>query len=139
MSNFVTQYTGKYKISRHRFLYVYHYILDRYPAWKEEYNIIADNRRSFQYGDKDGGKTGENDPTQKTALRLAYLSRKIEKIETAAKEAGGDLWPYILQAATTEKCSYKTLRMQKDRIPCNEKEYYAARRKFYWIMSKALK
>lgn len=139
MGDMRTQYTGQYEISRHRFLAVYHYILDCYPAWVTEYNAIIDNRKSFQYGDKSGGKTENDDPTQKTALRAAYLSRKIDMVNNAAEVAGGDIAPWIIQAATTERCSYKTLRMQRDRIPCNEKEYYAARRKFYWIMSNLLK
>ena len=139
MSDFVTQYTGRYKISKHRFLAVYYYILDMYPAWVAEYNAIQDNRKSYQYGDKEGGKTQNDDPTQKTALRLAHLSKKIDMVKDAAEQAGGDLAPWIIQAATTERCGYNTLRMQADQIPCGKNEYYAARRKFYWIMSKKLK
>ena len=139
MGKMRTQYTGRYSISKHRFLMVFHYVMDMYPAWVAEYNAIVDTRKSFQYGDKNGGKTGNDDPTQEAAMRLSYLSGKIDMIERAAAEAGGDLAPWIIQAATTEGCGYNTLRMQKNRIPCNEKEYYKARRMFYWILAQQIK
>ena len=138
MGKMRTQYKGKYSIPKERFLTLYYYVLDRYPEWVKEYNALVDHRKSTIYGDMLGAKAGNSDPTQTTALHLAYLSRKIDEVDNCAKMASPDLWKYIIQYATTEQCSYNQLRMQKDRIPCGKNEFYAARRKFYWLLSQVV-
>lgn len=139
MRKFRTEYKGKYALPKQKYLFLYYYVLDRYPEWVKEYHALQDTRRSMQYyADDAPPASGDGDITQETAMRLLSISRKIDMVDNAALEAGGDLAPWILHAATHEGVGYTTLRMLENRIPCGKDKYYAARRKFYWLLSKKI-
>ena len=139
MRKFRTEYKGKYALSKPRYLFLYYYILDKYPEWVAEYNSLSDTRKALKYYADDVPPTDmSTDATQAAAMRMAVLSRKIDMVRDAAYTAAGEIAPWIIQAATHEGIGYNTLRMQENRIPCGKNKYYAARRKFYWLLSKKI-
>lgn len=81
------------------------------------------------------GRTGfDGDRTGDTAIKRAYLTRRISLIEQAAVEADPDIYKWILKAVT-EWYSYEYLRGVLG-IPCSRDYYYDKYRKFYWCLSR---
>lgn len=74
-----------------------------------------------------GGGAG-GDPVERAAMRREALLRDVRMIEESAREADRALSPWILRAVT-----------QKDGVrrihpPCGERQFCAARRKFFYIL-----
>jgi hypothetical protein len=120
-----------YWISKHRYLQLVHYCL-QYSEWKDQLNsftaISAVNMDGMPRG------TGTGRSLENTALMMAALSAKIERVESAAREADPVLAPYLIRAVTRTGVGYDYLR-QVMRIPCGRRQYYNLRRKFFWILS----
>lgn len=76
---------------------------------------------------------GYNDYVAKKASILGDISRSMQMIERAAKQANNDLSYYILMAVT-KGYSYKTL-VTKYEIEIVKDIYDHALDKFYWILS----
>lgn len=127
---------NEYYISPHAFYTAYHFAL-RYGEWLEEYETMAASGiKGINYGRDSGGGSHIGDPTSALGMKLSVISRNLTLIQSAAREAGQDLYPYILQGVTVEGVTYKYLRTK--RIPCSRNEYYARRRKFYYLLSKKI-
>lgn len=126
---------NKYYLPKHRFYELYHWCL-QYPEWEAEYRSII----LLPGGglDRDHSGSGTSDPTFKRAARQAELSRKMNLIEEAAKEADRILQKYILLAVTQEDASYQHLR-NAYQMPCGRKIFYDRRRRFYWLLDKKIK
>lgn len=78
------------------------------------------------------GSGGTSDPTAATAAKRDRLLRDVMLIERAARIAADDLAPYILRAVTTRGGVQSVFAMT--RPPCGERQFYALRRKFYWVL-----
>lgn len=125
-----------YWISVKEFRTVYYFAL-QYREWKQEYDILANKGPGIAgYGDQEHISDGCSS-TERNAMKLAALSAKIDMIESTLKDAASDIYEYLLIGVTEEGASYKYLRMKYD-IPCGKDYYYAARRRFYWKLSKKL-
>lgn len=77
------------------------------------------------------------DPTAAIAAKRERLLRDVRMIEQAAQEAGVlddgyDIYPALLRAVTT-RCGVQAA-MANVGPACNKNDFYAARRKFYWIL-----
>ena len=96
---------NEYWISRHRYYELKHFCL-QYPEWKREY--AAQN----------GG-----------AEQREQLKKWMDMVETAAGEAADDLGEMMLRAVT-EGLSYVSLSP-----PCCKEVWYAAYRRFFWILN----
>lgn len=136
MGTMRTEYTGKYRIDRHAYLTAYHYCL-QYQRWKDEYSAIKDTGRGIDYSADKVQTTPSGDVLERVAIRLAELSQRIDLIESTAKEAGGDLYPYLLVAVTNEGIGYKYLKYMKN-MPCQRTYYYDMRRHFYYLISQRI-
>lgn len=103
----------------------------QYKEWQKKLNDI-----SFLKGAPDVMvvDTNTGDPVGTLVeLRDIYL-RKIDMITQSASESDAVLAPYILKSVT-EGLDYNKLRVQTD-VPCNQKEFYRLRRKFFYILSQ---
>ena len=78
----------------------------------------------------------ETSATEKLAIERAIRSAKIDIVETCAKQAGQDLWPYII----TGICNGAnwTWLEQHEKIPCSRSAYYRIRRLFFIILDKVM-
>lgn len=126
----------KYKISKHRFLEVYHHCM-QYQEWKDELHYKKDAVKSIEYGDTIRGSGGTGSSTEKLAIRRVELQKKCELIEQTAIEADADIYQYIIKAATNDYITYTYLQNVMG-IPCSRNTYYSRRKKFYWLLSQKI-
>ena len=136
VGNIRTEYTGKYRIDRHAFLMSYHYCL-QYQRWKDEYNAITDTNHGIDYAADKVQTSPNGDSLERTAIRMAELSERIGLIESTAKQAGDDLYKYLLIAVTNEGIGWKYLKYSKG-MPCERTKYYEMRRHFYYLISQKI-
>ncbi len=76
------------------------------------------------------GTGGISDPTFNVAARVEKLARDIRMIEQAAIEADASIWKYIIYNVADE-IPYEKL----DKPPCGRRQFYEARRKFFYLLS----
>ena len=77
-----------------------------------------------------GGKI--TDPVAATAARRDRLLRDVRMIEQAAQVAAGDLAGVMLHAVTRRGGVQAVL--ARERPPIGERQFYAMRRKFFWVL-----
>ena len=75
-----------------------------------------------------------SNPTEQIGIMKAYYSERIDMIWRAAEKAEPELAPYIVKGVT-EGLSYDVIKVKMD-IPCCKDVYYAAYRRFFWILNK---
>ena len=120
----------KYYISKNRRLELKYFCL-QYLEWK----------RDLRY-DISGGLIKVNadgemlDKTAEDAIHNDILLKKIKLVEDVCREAGGELYPWLLEAVTTG-CSYGRLRTVKG-IPCGKNYYYDIFHRFWFLMSREI-
>ena len=122
---------NKWWISRHRYYELKHFCL-QYPEWRQNY------AHSIKYPELNNLGTSTDvewsDPTGTSVEFMDVYKRKIDLVESSAKEADKDIWAFIL-LGVTEDISYVKLRMVYD-IPCGRDMYYDRYRKFFHILSR---
>lgn len=136
MANVRTLNKEKYKISKHRFLELYHFCL-QYTEWKKELEFITDTIKGIGYSEEVKG-CGTESPTEKLAIKRMELSDKCSLIEQTAIEADEEIYPYIIKGVTEEYASFKYLK-QVMKMPYERDAYYDRRKKFFWLLSKKRK
>ena len=122
---------GKWWISKHRYYELKHYCL-QYKEMKEELDACI--RVSGSFCDISSLNPGEGDRTGNTAVKRAYLSRRIDMIEQAALEADGDIYKWLLKGVT-EGYTYEYLHSVLG-MPCSRSVYYDRYRKFFWCLAR---
>lgn len=123
-----------YWIGKHRYYELKHFCL-QYPIWKKAYQSLDALSRSsdaLQIFVKGGQMKG--DPTERCAQSRIFFADRMEMVEQAAIGAEPELYAYLLRGVT-EGLSYDTLKMRYG-IPCCRDVYYAAYRRFFWLLSK---
>lgn len=121
-------------IGKHRYYELKHFCL-QYPIWKKAYQSLDALSRSsdaLQIFVKGGQMKG--DPTERCAQSRIFFTDRMEMVEQAAIEAEPELYPYLLRGVT-EGVSYDALKMNYN-IPCCRDVYYAAYRRFFWLLNK---
>ncbi len=126
---------GEYYVSKHAFYAAYHYAM-QYREWKEEYDALSDSLKGN--GGMPCGGSMPGKPTERTGIKRAELSTKMDLIERTAREADEALARYILIGVTEENATYQALKRIYN-IPCGQTMYYNRRRRFYWLLAKKLK
>lgn len=126
---------NEYWISKHAFYTAYHYAL-QYNEWRDEYERVSGGLRGVSYDGMPHGNSVGN-PTESAGIRGADLWAKMHLIEETAERADPDIARYILKAVTNEGVTYDYLRGIMG-IPCGHNQYYKARRRFYFLLSKHL-
>lgn len=106
---------------------------EQYKEWKDELEFKKDTLKSKNITDMPLATSGE-DATQVLAMRRADLEQKCKLIENTAKQVDGVLAPYIIKSVTEEvPCWYLGDIMG---MPCCRKDFYAARRYFFFLLDK---
>lgn len=123
-----------YKIeSKWRFAELYAYTL-QYWDWKNE----LENYPYLSAQDIDGMPKGSSigDPAGEMAIRIAALATKVSNIENSARLCSPDkhIQEAVLKGVTTAESSYEWLQAQ-GKIYCGRRQYYEARRRFYWHLN----
>lgn len=115
----------KYGISKEKYRELMYFCM-QYDSMKKsvEYGL-----RSIAGGGSAGRKT-DRSQTESQAMRNEKYIQEIRMIEDAAREADGELYPYILKAVTSGT-SYDYMD-----VPAGRRKFYEARRKFFYILSK---
>lgn len=124
---------SKYNISKERYRELKYFCL-QYPDWKKELTV-ADTVKAAVAKD-DGGTHGSavSDCTSELAAKRIELQRKCSVVEAAAVQADDFINQYIIEAVTGD-LSYTYLRTVRG-IPCGKNQFYEARRKFFYNLSK---
>lgn len=121
-----------YFIPKHRYYELKHFCL-QYNDWKKSYESVSYiSSPSF---DKHLNPTFIGDPVSKAVAARLFFKSRMEMVEDAAYETDPLLFRYILKAVT-EGVSYDVLRAREN-IPCCRESWYAAYRRFFWILSRA--
>lgn len=94
-------------------------ILRTYPSIKMNENVVSSDI---------------SDPVVKSAMRLEELDAKMKLIEDTAKEAGTDIYKWLLIGVTTDY-SYNYL-AKKLNMPAGKDMYYSRYRKYFYLLSK---
>lgn len=82
--------------------------------------------------------SGTGDPTGEVAIWMAELTKKCDLIERTAMEAGGENYMAVLKGVTVRGSNYAWLKA-KGYAFCGKRQYYQARRRFYWLLDKKKK
>lgn len=124
---------SKYNISKERYRELKYFCL-QYPDWKKELTV-ADTVKAAVAKDE-GGTHGSavSDCTSELAAKRIELQRKCSVVEAAAVQADDFINQYIIEAVTGD-LSYTYLRTVRG-IPCGKNQFYEARRKFFYNLSK---
>lgn len=123
---------NEYFLGKHRHYELKHFCM-QYPEWKKAYEMLDGIGRlpDSPLTSPKNRRTGN--PTENCAVKRAYLYRKIEMVERAARETDPVLGGYVLKGIT-EGLSYEALRISSD-IPCCRDTYYRLYRQFLWILN----
>lgn len=122
---------NKYWINKERYYELKHFCL-QYDLWKEERTNLP-LFSSIHYGVKPS-KNDIFNPTERDAFWLKYYSDRIQMIEESAARADKEMSKYLVMAVT-KNWSYDILKARTN-IPYCRNTYYAAYRKFFWILNK---
>lgn len=123
---------NKHWIPKERYLELRHFCL-QYSLWaKERQNASAylTNCQHLVEGDNNIGRHVEE-----VALKIAELDRKMEMVKRCTREADPVLGKYVFQAVINSGITYTNLKTMYN-IPCGRDMFYAAYRKFFWLLDK---
>lgn len=121
-----------YYISKHRYYELKHFCL-QYAEWKRAYRE-SDGLPSRPAGAAARTKgSGHSNPTAIYAEARIYYKDLMRMVEENAAKAAGDLAALMLRAVT-EGMSYEHISP-----PCCKEVWYAAYRRFFWLLDKARK
>ena len=121
-----------YWIPKHRYYELKHFCL-QYPEWKKSYaSLNGLPTRSSGFSERVSG--GDiSDPTELYAEARIYYADRMKMVEDAARKAAGDLGNLMLKSVT-EGISY-----EHTYPPCCKEVWFAAYRRFFWLLDKARK
>lgn len=114
---------GHYAIGRDRYREL-KYFCRQYPGWKDEMADMPNHG-----GRKPSAEAHmAADPTAREAVRRAELSRKCGLVERAAAMAdnGCGMYSYLVASVTNGRLA--------ERAPCGANQFYALRRRFFYIL-----
>lgn len=116
---------SKYGITRDRYRELMYFCM-QYPEWKShiEYGLSGVSQDGQPHGNT------VSNPVETQGMKNAEYAYKINMVDDAAAEADKFLQKYIIKAVT-EGTSFEYLY-----APCGRRQFYEARRKFFYILSK---
>ena len=126
-----------YWIPKHRYYELKHFCL-QYQDWRHELSLI-DGYYAVSAGVNeyvDSGSTCR--PTEYYAEARMFYERRIEMVNLAAQKATDDIFGEVLVDAVTNGLSYEKLMARGD-VNCGKEAWYAAYRRFFWILDKLRK
>lgn len=128
---------NKYYISKHRYYELKHFCM-QYPEWKHELSSI-DGISSRSTGTSEHVNNGRvSKPTEIYAEARMFYEQRIQMVEDAATRATDDIFGKVLVMAVTNEISYEQM-AARGLVHCGKDLWYAAYRRFFWILDKARK
>jgi hypothetical protein len=100
----------------------------QYPEKKAKLSQIRGISAAPLTGMPRSGGTGK--PTERQALKAAHLEDDIELIETTARDAGGDVYPWLLKNVTEEGSTWEMMSP-----PIGRRQFFARRRMFFYLLA----
>lgn len=135
MSRYKTLSTkNDYYLPEHEYLTAVHYAL-QYPQWCKELRRAPDSSKAITYDKIRVQSSNEYDANAELAMRRYEIARKKEMVERTAKEAGPEIYKWLLWGVT-KGLTYWQLRQRG--IPCGKNMYYTCRQRFYFELSKKI-
>ena len=126
-----------YYISRHRYYELKHFCM-QYPDWKHELSVLDGiSSRSAGTGEHiNTGKVGK--PTEVYAEARMFFEKRIQMIDDAATRATDDIFGKVLVMAVINEMSYEQV-AARGLTNYGKDLWYAAYRRFFWILDKTRK
>ena len=147
----------KYGISKYQYRELLNFCL-QYPEWKFFLESQTDNVKASNINrGLDGGAVREQigykqyiyietavrvnkstvpgNPEEDLAIRRADISERCRMIEESAREAGAEIYKWLLYAVTHEAVTHTDL-MVRYNVPCGHRFFEECRRKFFFILSE---
>lgn len=124
----------KYGISRKRYKELCGFC-EQYPDWKLE---LEHNKDALKGRQLDGmpflpaGHT--SDTTAMLAIKRESMQKKVDLIDSIAKEVDPDLWTYIIKSVCYEQPFWYIRDIMK--IPCSENSFFDRRKYFYYLLDQ---
>lgn len=118
----------KYNISSARYRELKYFCL-QYEEWKSLLALETSALKAVLISDMPSSH-GISDLTELIGIKRAEVSEKCSMIEQTAIEANSEIYAYIIKNVTQE-ISYEYMD-----VPCGRRQFYEARRKFFYILSK---
>jgi hypothetical protein len=107
---------------------------EQYREWKDELEFKKDIMKSKVITDMPIPPSRVSNPQEELAIRRTELQAKCELIEQTAIQADTGMYQYIIKSVTEEvPCWYLEEIMG---MPYCRKDFYAARRYFYFLLDK---
>lgn len=108
---------------------------EQYPDWKI---FLSNNHDTIKSKEIDGmpysplGNT--SDQTADLAIKRASIQKKVDLIESTAKEADPELWEYIIKSVCYEQPFWYIQDIAK--APISRSAFYDRRRYFFWMIDQ---
>lgn len=122
---------NQYYLPKEEYMTVLH-MARQYPNWIRQLESLPDTSRAISYDGEKVQSSGGYDPTAETAMRRKALDDKRRLIEDTAREAGVEIYAYLLRGVT-QGATFNELWQQG--MPCEKDMYYKRRQKFYWLLA----
>jgi hypothetical protein len=107
---------------------------EQYGEWRDELKYKKDTVKSKVITDMPLPPSRTGNPQEDLAIRRTELEEKCKLIEQTAIQADSYLYPYIIKSVTEEvPCWYLEEIMGMARC---RKDFYAARRYFFFLLDK---
>lgn len=124
----------KYGISRKRYKELCGFC-EQYPDWKLELDLHKDTLKSRQLDGMPFLPAGHtSDPTAVLAIKRESIRKKVDLIESVAKEVDSDLWEYIIKSVCYEQPFWYIRDIM--RIPCSERSFWDRRKYFFYLLDQ---
>lgn len=110
----------------------------KYTFWVREYKIVCHTMKSQKLTHVKTKTKEINRPTESLALKKAVLSKKIDLVESCAREADIILYDFVLRGVTGKPHAVTFEKLRLSGMPCSRNTYYDRRRRFYWLLCQKL-
>lgn len=124
----------EYKISNKRYKELCGFC-EQYPEWLAELALNDGTPSSPIITDMPLAPHSNESKVEKLAIRRGETAHKVAIVEDCARQAGKDLWRYLIMGVCYEK-GVTELRMIHG-MPISQTEFYRIRRHFYYLLDKA--
>lgn len=106
----------------------------QYDDWKKEIRRLRREETTHAVDYKRQRDSGTGNPTEKAAIKIERISRRVDMVEETAKETDAMLARYIIMSVT-KRVTFQTLRT-KHNIPCSKNTFTKLRHEFFWRLDK---
>lgn len=123
----------EYYIDRERFYELKHFCR-QYPDWKKEYQKLRDSIiQNVKMEEDPKTASGLSRKTEDLAIKMAYISEKIDLVDSTINNLDELLSKWVF-LAVTKGFSYDYMRVKLG-MNHSKGSFYNEFRKFFWILS----